>query len=84
MYTLHGARLMQRESYDYIDGTNVYYAIGAKRAAEQSEDDTYKTYTADKIKTITLQNTQTAPAGYISTWDASYTRMHHIQMEMEL
>ena len=78
MYTLHGARLMQREYADYIDGTNVYYAIGAKRAAEQSEDDTYKTYTADKIKadkikTITFQNTAVAPTDFVVGWDVSYT-----------
>ena len=55
--------LMRRET-----ANSQYYAIGAYRA------DNSTTYTADKIKTITLLNTQEAPENYIATWDASYTK----------
>ena len=54
-------RLMARESG--ISGTESY-AIGAKRAGKTQ-------YTADKIKTITLQGNLTAPKGYVDTWDVS-------------
>ena len=57
--------LMERESV-YSDK---YYAIGAYRA------DNSTTYTADKIKKITLidLSKESAPATYVATWDASYT-----------
>ena len=57
-------KLMARESG--ISGTE-NYAIGAKRAGKTQ-------YTGDKIKTITLQASLTAPTGYVDTWDASYSQ----------
>ena len=57
-------KLMTRESG--INGTE-NYAIGAKRAGKTQ-------YTGDKIKTITLQASLTAPTGYVDTWDVSYSQ----------
>ena len=56
--------LMSRDSAS----SNKYYAIGAYRA------DSNTTYTADKIKTITLLDLSktSAPTTCVATWDASY------------
>ena len=62
--------LMERESkYDSSTYTYTYYAIGSYDRLD------VETYTADKIKTITLidLNTTAAPANCVATWDASYT-----------
>ncbi len=55
-------QLMARESYDYIDGEFVYYALGAKRANE-------KDYTADRITKIIFTNT--VPSNTTAKWDVS-------------
>ena len=56
--------LMSRDSAS----SSKHYAIGAYRA------DSNTTYTADKIKTITLLDLSktSAPTTYVATWDASY------------
>ena len=58
-------KLMEREH----DKNYQYYTIGAYRA------DNSTTYTADKIKKITLidLSKESAPITYVATWDASYT-----------
>ena len=62
--------LMRRDSkYDNSTYKRTYYAIGScKRLGVE-------TYTADKIKKITLidLSKETAPTTYVATWDASYT-----------
>ena len=62
------AMLMERETANK-DNNYQYYAIGAYRA------DNSTTYTADKIKKITLidLSKESAPTTYVATWDASYT-----------
>ena len=53
--------LMEREA-----GTNVYYAIGAKRAGKTK-------YTVDLISSITLVTNKNVPTNAEARWDASYT-----------
>ena len=59
-------KLMERESYEYVSGKYVYYAIGAKRSNN-------KTYTADLINSITFVNNVNVPNEAEASWDASYT-----------
>ena len=59
--------LMERESYDYINGKGmVYYAIGAKKSGNTK-------YTADLISTITFVNNTNIPTTAEANWDVSYT-----------
>ena len=58
--------LMERESSDYINNRDVYYAIGAKRSGN-------KKYTADLISTITFVNNTNIPSTSEASWDVSYT-----------
>ena len=60
------ARLMERESYEYVSGKYVYYAIGAKRSNN-------KTYTADLISSITFVDNVNVPNEAEASWDASFT-----------
>ena len=60
------ARLMERESYEYVSGKDVYYAIGAKRSNN-------KKYTSDLINSITFVNNVNVPNEAEASWDASYT-----------
>ena len=62
--TVDANKLMVREAPAYIDGVEVYYAIGASRANK-------KTYKADLIKTITITNSKIVPADALDSWDAS-------------
>ena len=59
-------KLMERESYEYVSGKYVYYAIGAKRSNN-------KTYTADLINSITFVDNVNVPNEAEASWDASYT-----------
>ena len=63
--------LMEREGPLTSGGEEIWYAIGAKRASTVSGDE-YLNYTADKISTITLEDTNVVPADAIASWDVSY------------
>ncbi len=60
-------KLMERETYDYINNQYVYYAIGAKRSGN-------KKYTADLISTITFVANKNVPSTAEASWDVSYTK----------
>ena len=60
------AKLMERESFEYVSGKDVFYAIGAKRSNN-------KKYTADLINSITFVDNVNVPNEAEARWDASYT-----------
>ena len=60
-------KLMERETYDYINNQYVYYVIGAKRSGN-------KKYTADLISTITFVANKNVPSTAEASWDVSYTK----------
>ena len=64
----NGVTLMKRDS-KYVNSTCTYYAIGSYERLG------VETYTADKIKKITLidLSKESAPTTSVATWDASYT-----------
>ena len=68
--TLGGA-LMEREIPTYVAGeSDVYYAIGVKRAMTEQGRSELSVYTADKIATITIHDEIDIPEG-ADSWDVS-------------
>lgn len=57
--------LMERKDEAYI--------IGAKRASEETSDDSYLNYTADKVKSIQIIDLEatSAPVAFAASWDIS-------------
>ena len=71
---IKGDAILMKRDIKTDGGTEKFYAIGSYERLG------VETYTADKIKTITLQNTLTVPTQYTNaaasdkaTWDASFT-----------